>query len=196
METRRPLEQVGNPVEGDFALERFRGQLLMFARMKIRPHLQARIDLSGIVQQTMIEAHRSAISLQAEDSRVLNGWLRKLLSRNLIDALRWHFAIKRDVRRERPMATVGEGSSQRPLDTLAADQSSPSRRLILGESFDDVCRALSDLPEDQRLVLELHYLEGLSLQQLSLRLDRSPGAIAGLLARGMRTLRRRFAMRE
>lgn len=189
----RSIERAAKPGEGDLRLESFRDQLLALALSQIQPHLQARIDLSGVVQQTLIEAHQAAISLQAEDSQILTGWLRKLLARNLIDALRWHFALKRDVRRERPMATVGEASSPRPLDTLVSDQSSPSRRLIRAESFDDVCRALSDLPDDQRQVLELHYLEGLSLQQLSQRLDRGPSAIAGLLFRGMRTLRSRFA---
>lgn len=189
----RPLERDANRRESDLRLEGFRDHLLSLARLQIQPHLRARIDLSGVVQQTLIEAHQAAAQLQAEDSQVLTGWLKKLLARNLIDALRWHFAIKRDVRRERTMAVVGEASSHRPLDTLVSDQSSPSRQLIRAESFDDVCRVLGDLPEDQRQVLELHYLEGLSLQQLSQRLGRSPSAVAGLLSRGMRTLRVRFA---
>lgn len=193
VDVRRPEVGDVNPGESDLRLESFREHLLSLARSQIQSHLQARIDLSGVVQQTLFEAHQAAVPLRAEDSQVLTGWLRKLLARNLIDALRWHFALKRDVRRERAMATVREASSLRPLDTLAADHSSPSRRLIRAESFDDVCRALRDLPDDQRQVLELHYLEGLSLQQLAQRLDRSPGAVAGLLFRGMRTLRGHFA---
>lgn len=189
----RPLECDVKPGEDDLRLESFRDHLLALARLQVQPYLRARIDLSGVVQQTLVEAHQSAIPGQIDDSQVVVGWLRKLLARNLIDALRWHFSIKRDVRRERPMVPAGEASSVRPTEKLVADQSSPSRRLIRAELFDDVCRALSELPEDQRHVLELHYLEGLSLQQLSQRLGCSSSAIAGLLFRGMRTLRGRFA---
>lgn len=191
-EVREPLGQDSIPVAEDFAPERFREQLGLFARMQIRPQLRTRIDLSGVVQQTLLEAHLTPPPARADDRQVMIGWLKKLLTRNLIDALRWHFAIKRDVRREQPMTYAGESSSVRPTQTLAAEQSSPSRCLIRAESFQEVCLALQDLPEDQRQVLELRYLEGMSLQQLSQRLDRSPSAVAGLLARGMKTLRQRL----
>ena len=192
---RRPAEQDANSVEGDFALERFREQLRSLVRLRVRPYLRTRIDLSGVVQQTLLEAHRAPLPEHADDRQVMEGWLKKLLARNLIDTLRWHFAIKRDIRRERSMMSAGEASSVRLTETLMAEQSSPSRSLIRAESFQEVRLALRDLPEDQRQVLELHYLEGLSLQQLSQRLERSPSAVAGLLSRGMKTLRRRFAMR-
>lgn len=194
MEVPEPLGHDARPVKVDLLLERFRDQLLSLARLKIRPQLQARIDLSGVVQQTLLEANLSAPPVQIDDSQAVVGWLKRLLARKLIDAMRWHFAIKRDVRRERPMTCASEGSSVFLTEPVVAEQSSPSRRMIRAESIHKLRSALRDLPEDQRQVLELHYLEGMSLQQLSLRLDRSPSAIAGLLARGMRTLRRRFAL--
>jgi WD40 repeat protein len=51
-----PLEHDAIPFEGDFTLKGFRDQLLLLARMQIQPYRSARIDFSGVVRQTLIEA--------------------------------------------------------------------------------------------------------------------------------------------
>jgi hypothetical protein len=93
MEVPEPLGHDARPVKVDLLLERFRDQLLSLARLKIRPQLQARIDLSGVVQQTLLEANLSAPPVQIDDSQAVVGWLKRLLARKLIDAMRWPFAI-------------------------------------------------------------------------------------------------------
>jgi RNA polymerase sigma-70 factor (ECF subfamily) len=55
-----------------------------------------------------------------------------------------------------------------------------------------MANAIERLPESQREAVRLHYLEGMKLSEVAKRLDKSTGAIAGLLHRGMKTLRQQL----
>ena len=59
-----------------------------------------------------------------------------------------------------------------------------------GEDAVRLAAALCELPEDQRKAVRLRHLEGFTLQQLAEHFDRSPEAVAGLLKRGLRKLRK------
>jgi RNA polymerase sigma-70 factor (ECF subfamily) len=72
---------------------------------------------------------------------------------------------------------------------LAADQSSPSHRAIRAEAAIKLARALRQLPEDQREAVRLRHLEGWSLSELAEHFGRSQFAVAGLVKRGLQTLR-------
>ena len=72
---------------------------------------------------------------------------------------------------------------------LGAEQSSPSERVERNEQLLRLAGALARLPDDQREAVTLHHLQGWSLSDLAKHLDRSEGAIAGLLHRGFKKLR-------
>src|SRR5262249_9689612 len=103
-------------------LERWRSYLAVLARAQVDPRLRAKIDLSGIVQQTLLEAHQKQ-PVFAEDGQQA-AWLRRVVANNLADEFRKLAAAKRDVGRERSLEQALDASSARLEQWLAAEQSS------------------------------------------------------------------------
>jgi RNA polymerase sigma-70 factor (ECF subfamily) len=163
---------------------RYRHYLLFLARSQIEPGLHGRLDVEGVVQQTLLEAWQSA-----PDRAGWSVWLRRLLAHNLCDALRQLRAGKRDLGRERSLEAELAASSARLADFLAAKQSSPSARLAREEQALRVTAALDRLPSAQRDALVLRHWHGWTLAQIGAQMNRSPAAVAGLLKRGLRQLR-------
>ena len=82
-----------------------------------------------------------------------------------------------------------DASSAHLESWLAAEQSSPSERAERNETILRVLDALAFLPEANRQALILRHCQGLSLAEISVRLGRTPPAVAGLLKRGLAELR-------
>jgi RNA polymerase sigma-70 factor (ECF subfamily) len=57
------------------------------------------------------------------------------------------------------------------------------------EAAASLAEAMLKLPETQSEALRLRYLEGLPLTEIAERLEKSTDAVAGLLKRGLRSLR-------
>ena len=170
-------------------LDRYRAYLLLLARQQVPPADRARIDPSGVVQQTLLEALRAAELVTGLDAGPRLTWLRTALARNLADEYRRAFADKRDVRREERFAAGVEESASGLAGWLAADQSSPSARADRNEQLLRLADALAGLPEAQREAVERHYFRGDPVAAVAAALGKTPAAIAGLLKRGLKALR-------
>jgi RNA polymerase sigma-70 factor (ECF subfamily) len=170
-------------------LERFRTYLHLLVRLHLDPRLKGKVDLSGVVQQTLWEGHRALGPLPPPEDAQLAALLRRLLANNLADEVRKCYADKRDVDRERSLDAALEASSARLEAFLAADQSSPEQRAGRNEELLRLAGALERLPESQRQAVELHYLRGWRLEEIASHLGRGKSAVAGLLHRGLDKLR-------
>jgi RNA polymerase sigma-70 factor (ECF subfamily) len=172
-------------------LERYRSYLLLLARL----HLDGRDGASDVVQQTLLEAHRQNDRFRGTTSGERAAWLRQALANNLADADRARHRQKRDVSRQVSLEAQLQQSSARLGDLLAAEQSSPSRRVERDEEAMALAAALEQLPEPQREALVLQHWHGLTLAQIGERLGKTPVAVAGLLKRGLKRLREIFEER-
>jgi RNA polymerase sigma-70 factor (ECF subfamily) len=173
----------------DCQLERFRAYLALLARLQVDDRLQGKIDLSGVVQQTLLEAHQAGDQLAGRSEAEVAAWLRQALANNLADEVRRLGADKRNVTRERSLQAALEQSSARLEAWLVAEQSSPSDLLIRQEQALRLAVALASLPENQRRAVELRHLKGRSLAEVAAALGCSKSAVVGLLHRGVHKLR-------
>ena len=169
--------------------ERFRQYLRLLARLQLGARLSARIDPSDLVQQTLLEAFEKRYQFRGSTSAEEAAWLRKILARNVADALRTAESLKRDVTRERSLDAELDQSSARLGAWIALDQPTPSEYAQLHEHAILLADALARLPESQREALILQYWQGCSLAEIGAALGRTPSAVAGLLKRGLKQLR-------
>jgi RNA polymerase sigma-70 factor (ECF subfamily) len=179
------------PPAGDRAeeLERQRSYLLLLARLHVGPALRNKIDLSGVVQETLLEACQAGPQLNALEAAQRAAWLRRALAHNLADEVRKLSTGKRDVQREHSLEAALDDSASRIEGWLAAQQSSPSQAAQREERTAELMQALAQLPEAQREALVLRHCENWSLADISRQLNRTPAAVAGLLKRGLKQLR-------
>jgi RNA polymerase sigma-70 factor (ECF subfamily) len=103
-------------------------------------------------------------------------WLYQVARSRLID--HW----RREARRARKLRLLGSGQAEE----VAAD---PANSVVSGRR---VMAALDELPNDQRAVLVLRYLEGHSVSQIGESLGRSTKAAESILARARQNFGRSY----
>jgi RNA polymerase sigma-70 factor (ECF subfamily) len=171
------------------SLETYRSYLGMIARLSLDRRLQGKVDPSDLVQQTLLKAHQAIDQWRGTGLGEQAAWLRQILARTLADEVRRYHRGKRDAGLERSLLAGLEESSTRLEAWLADEGTSPSEQAIRHEQLLRMAEALDALPDDQRRAVELHHLQGRSLAEISTQLGRSKASVAGLLRRGIRTLR-------
>jgi RNA polymerase sigma-70 factor (ECF subfamily) len=162
---------VGNPQDYDY--------LRLLARLLWKPGVQRRLDLSDVVQQTLLEAHKNVEQFRGNSQEEWRGWLRTILRR----------VLSKYVSGNPPGAVSLNESSRQLEEILDGDQTSPSERAMLHERLEQLAAALGRLLEHERTAVELKYLQDCSVKSISRHMDRSEEAVGGLLKRGMRRLR-------
>ncbi|HEV8062889.1 MAG TPA: sigma-70 family RNA polymerase sigma factor [Gemmataceae bacterium] len=171
-------------------LEGYRNYLALLARLQIGRRLQGKMDPVDLVQDTFLEAHRDFPHFRGQSEGELVSWLRRILVRNLANALRHYFGTQgRDIRLERELSAEIDQSSQVLDRGLIAPISSPSQQASHREQVVLLADALGRLQEDYREAIILRHLEGLTFPEVALRLGRSVDSVEKLWARGLVQLR-------
>ena len=84
-----------------------------------------------------------------------------------------------------------ERSSARLEGWLGVSSDGPEAEMMKEELLDQIARAINALPEDQRTAVELHYIHGSTLTEISQLMGRSQNAI-GADQRGVKAIRHRM----
>lgn len=125
------------------------------------PLIAVKIRPSDLVQHAMATACAKRHQLRAGDRQTFQAWLGKIIERRLLEQIR-------RLRRERPLASELDGSIPL-LDPQPTPATALVHKLNLSESF----AALSELPQLQREVLHLLYVEKVGRQNVAKRLNMS-----------------------
>jgi RNA polymerase sigma-70 factor, ECF subfamily len=169
----------------------YRPLLRQIAQHSVSPAVARRADASDIVQQTELELFEAIRDFRGETEAELTAWLKKMLGRNIADAVRDNRAEKRDVRREKFIDDACPAASIVWFQP-AGREASPSRYVMIGETARHLASILETLPEQQREVVRLRHIEGLGVTEVAERLGKTPGAVVGLLRRGLAALREKM----
>ncbi len=172
-----------------FEVDQYQDYLRLLTRLQVNPRLRSKLDESDVVQQAILEAHKCRHQFRGTTEADRLAWLRQILAHVLAGFGRHFSTGTRDVQKERSLDATLELSSSRLQSMLAVDQTSPSGRAVRDEEMVRLARALNQLADDQRRVIELHHLQGFSVTEVADLVGRTRPAVAGLLFRGLNRLR-------
>ncbi|MBL8751379.1 MAG: sigma-70 family RNA polymerase sigma factor [Planctomycetes bacterium] len=145
-------------------------------------------ELDDLVQEAYLEATRQFADYTYQGPDSFFRWLATVALNRLSNLQRMVSAQKRDRRLERPLQ--GDGSTIVPGAVHPEDAGPGPRTLVVGvEAEARLDRALATLSADDREVITLARMQGLSLQEIADRLGRTRNAVALLLSRALRKLK-------
>jgi RNA polymerase sigma-70 factor (ECF subfamily) len=170
------------------SFERYRSYLRMLVELQLSPRLRSKLDPSGVIQQTLLEAHNTVRSVDLQDDTVLT-WLRRILANNLADEIRKLRTVKRGGGRELSLEQSLEQSSLKLEKFIALDHATASNRLMRKEQLLQLTTAMSELPPAQREALILQHWQGHTLAEIAAQTGRTRVAVAGLIKRAIQRLR-------
>ena len=122
-----------------------------------------------LMQEVFVRAWRSAASFRPELGSV-RAWLLAIAHHRAIDELR---------------------RSRKEQGCISLEAASPSQLGSADDNFGDplVERALRSLPPEQQAVIELAYFQGLTVNEIAVRLDLPPGTVKSRIRLAMDKLR-------
>jgi RNA polymerase sigma-70 factor (ECF subfamily) len=142
-------------------------------------------DAEEVAADTFMQAWRSAASFDPARSSVV-GWLGVIARSRALDRLRSRNRQARFLTHETEYMQVDATEVAQP-DSLTPDRAAEKQ-----EARELVARALRDLPDPQRQVIELAYFGGLSQSEIAARLAMPLGTVKTRTLAAMKQLRARL----
>ena len=158
--------------------------------------LLARLDLDDLVQEAYAEAVRQlpTYSYQGRDS--FFRWMATIALNRLNNLRRVSNADKRSLKHEKPI--VGPETAVHHVGVVEPAGKGPGPRTLASasEGTTQLAQALESLSESDREVILLARIEGLSLDEVAERIGRTRNAVALLLSRALRKLKKKLEPRS
>jgi RNA polymerase sigma-70 factor (ECF subfamily) len=171
-----------DPVAFAAFLEQRRPTLVAYVEGRLGTTLKGKVEPQDIAQDVAIKALRELPNTDFSDRDPFS-WLCHLAEQCVIDAHRHFAASKRAAGREQAGSVTPADGSQDLIALLAASMTTPTQAAVRDERETNLRAAISTLPEDQREVLRMRYVDGLATKDIAARMNKTDVAIRVLLTR-------------
>ena len=160
------------------AIEELYSRFAALVYQSARHVLRSRAETDDAVQEVFVRLWRTAERFDPHRAKLVT-WVMLITRRHLIDRLR-----RQSARPDR--ATLDESRSDAGGAVAPVE---PQSSIEGSEGRDRLRRQLTRLPELQRTVIELAYLQGFSLREIAAQLNSPLGTVKSALSRGLTRLR-------
>ena len=165
--------QAGDRAAFDKLVARTGDRLRATAKARIGSRLGEKLDPEDVVQETYVRAFCAIEKIAWQGAASFDAWLRAIAENLILNAARRH-------RQHQELRLDAD---------VPARGASEGRRLRRHERFDRLKASLAQLSEDHRKVVMLARIEGLKMEEIARRMNRSVSSVRNLLLRAMKQLR-------
>lgn len=175
-------------------LDRHRDRLRRMVAVRLDRRLSPRLDPSDVVQEALVEAGQKLGDYLKQRPVAFYPWLRRLAWEQLVRLHEQHLrASRRSVTREEwSLNRLPDESVASLAQRIATSLQAPDRRLIEAEVRSRLLQVLAELPQADREILEMRYLEQLGSQEIAEILGMNEAAVRKRHSRALERLTRRI----
>ena len=172
-----------------WSIGRLRPWLQMVAERELPARLRGRLEASDVVQQALVKAWQGESDFAGSTHEERLAWLRTVLKNTIRDQQRRLLGTQKRGGNREYLATELAQDDDVGVEAVANDPT-VSHALIAQEESKQLSQLLSLLPDDQRRVMQLRHVDGLSHDSTAQRLGKSSAAVRMMWVRALRNLRR------
>lgn len=169
----------------DRLLELYLPELEAFVHRRAGKPLRANESVSDIVQSVCREVLQHADRFRHPSEVAFKQWLYTTALRKISGRLDFYRAQKRDQARVQEFAAGSVDAAASQVLAFYESFSTPSRHLMVREEAERIEQAFGQLSEEQREVVTLAHVMGLSRAEIGERMGKSEGAVRVLLHRAL-----------
>jgi len=170
----------GDPHAFQMLYERHEARLRRRIRERLPRRLRRKASESDVIQMAFLGVHHGLQRFTVRGEGSFAAWLDEIVEHKILDLVRRYVrAGKRNVLQEITGALLVDQWPQEPTDA------SPSAAAMANELEERIAAAMTRLPEDYRLVLQLVRQDGLTLAEAGRLMGRSTGAAEKLYGRAL-----------
>jgi RNA polymerase sigma-70 factor (ECF subfamily) len=166
----------------DSIVENYRPRIFRFALASLRDH----DDAETVTQDCFLRAHKARQSFRNDCS--LQTWLMQIAVNLVRDHLR-----SRRLQFWKHTRTLVDGAA--PLTDFVSGERSPEMAVIFRQQLDAVWSAANHLPERQKTVFLLRFVEDMDILEIAEVAGMKEGTVKTHLFRALATVRRKLGMR-